>query len=102
MQTIKIPKTDLTPSLLCLGGVPLGSVLDERRSFALLDAFVAQGGTFLDTARVYADWLPGERSTSEKTIGRWLKQRRQRHFALCLSRYLCVVPFGLGADKGEQ
>ena len=78
MQTIKIPKTDLTPSLLCLGGVPLGSVLDERRSFALLDAFVAQGGTFLDTARVYADWLPGERSTSEKTIGRWLKQRRQR------------------------
>ena len=78
MQTIPLPNTDLAPSVLCLGGVPLGSVLDERQSFAVLDAFVAHGGTFLDTAKVYADWLPGERSVSEKTIGRWLRQRKQR------------------------
>jgi aryl-alcohol dehydrogenase-like predicted oxidoreductase len=42
-------------------------------SFALLDAFVEQGGTFLDTAHVYANWAPGPRSISEKTIGAWLK-----------------------------
>ena len=78
MHTIPLPQTDLAPSVLCLGGVPLGSVLDEQQSFAVLDAFVAQGGTFLDTAKVYADWLPGERSISEKTIGRWLQARGQR------------------------
>ena len=78
MQTVTLPNTHLAPSVLCLGGVPLGSMLDERRSFALLDAFVAHGGTFLDTARVYADWLPGERNASEKTIGRWLQRRGQR------------------------
>lgn len=78
MQTIPLPNTDLAPSVLCLGGAPLGSDLDERQSFALLDAFVAHGGTFLDTAKVYADWLPGERSVSEKTIGRWLRRRKQR------------------------
>ena len=78
MHTIPLPQTDLAPSVLCLGGVPLGSVLDEQQSFAVLDAFVGQGGTFLDTAKVYADWLPGERSVSEKTIGRWLQARGQR------------------------
>jgi aryl-alcohol dehydrogenase-like predicted oxidoreductase len=39
---------------------------------------VAHGGTFFDTAKVYADWLPGERSVSEKTLGRWLRQRGHR------------------------
>ena len=78
MKTVSLPKTDLVPSALCLGGVALGSRLDERDSFALLDAFVDYGGNFVDTAKVYADWLPGERSVSEKTIGRWLRRRGYR------------------------
>lgn len=78
MHTIRLNHSDLSPSVLCLGGVPLGSTLDAGASFALLDVFVALGGNFIDTAKVYADWLPGERSVSEKTIGRWLQQRRTR------------------------
>jgi aryl-alcohol dehydrogenase-like predicted oxidoreductase len=78
MKTVSLPKTDLVPSALCLGGVVLGSRLDEQASFALLDAFVDCGGNFVDTAKVYADWLPGERSVSEKTIGRWLRRRGYR------------------------
>ena len=71
-----IPGTGLTVSPICLGGNRLGAVLDRDRSFALLDAFVAAGGTFLDTAHIYADWLPDvESSCSEKTIGRWRKAR---------------------------
>jgi aryl-alcohol dehydrogenase-like predicted oxidoreductase len=61
-----------------MGTNMLGSVNDKQTSFALLDAFVDAGGTFLDTAKVYADWLPGERSISEKTIGAWLRQSGQR------------------------
>jgi aryl-alcohol dehydrogenase-like predicted oxidoreductase len=45
----------------------------------LLDSFIEQGGNFLDTAKIYADWLPGERSISEKTLGAWMHQRGNRH-----------------------
>lgn len=62
---------------LALGANHLGSALDEDASFALLDSHLDQGGTMVDTALVYADWLPDvERSCSERVIGRWLRSRR--------------------------
>lgn len=76
ISRVIIPGTALSVSRLCLGGNRLGGELDRDRSFALLDAFVAAGGNFIDTAHVYADWLPEvERSCSEKTLGRWRKER---------------------------
>jgi aryl-alcohol dehydrogenase-like predicted oxidoreductase len=78
MHYTTIPGTDLQPSVICLGGGPLGSSLDRASSFRLLDAFLDRGGNFLDSAKVYADWVPGERSVSEKTIGRWIQLRRNR------------------------
>ena len=75
-ERIVLPGTALSVSRLCLGGNRLGAALDRDSSFALLDAFVAAGGAFVDTAHVYADWLPDvERSCSEKTIGRWRSAR---------------------------
>jgi hypothetical protein len=39
----------------------------------LLDAFVEHDGNSLDTAQVYADWIPNvPRSVSERTFGQWL------------------------------
>jgi len=73
-----IPDTDLHPYRICFGTVPLGSMLDDSKSFALLDAYVEAGGNFIDTAKIYADWLPNEGSTSEKCIGRWMKLRKNR------------------------
>jgi len=71
-----IENTSLSVSALCLGGNRFGSSLDERESFALLDEFVELGGNFIDTAAVYANWIPGiETSCSERTIGRWLSAR---------------------------
>jgi aryl-alcohol dehydrogenase-like predicted oxidoreductase len=82
-QRIRIPDTDLNVSRLCLGGNRLGGALDQDASFALLDAFVEAGGNFIDTAHVYADWLPGvERSCSEKTIGRWRRSRGEPHVVI--------------------
>jgi aryl-alcohol dehydrogenase-like predicted oxidoreductase len=73
---VTLPGTSLSVSRLCLGGNRLGAQLDHAASFALLDAFADRGGNFIDTAHVYADWLPDvERSCSEKTIGRWLAAR---------------------------
>ena len=79
MHTIQIPFTNLQASTLCLGTGGLGSSLSRDESFDLLDAFVDQGGNFLDSAKVYADWLPIERSSSERTLGRWLKARGNRN-----------------------
>ena len=76
MRYVTIPKTDLRVSAVCMGTVFYGSTISETDSFAQLDRFVEQGGNFLDTARIYADWVPNaERSASEKTVGKWLKER---------------------------
>ena len=69
---------DLNPSPICLGTADLGSAVDKNISFAILDAYVESGGNFLDTAKVYADWLPGERSTSEKLLGEWMHSHHNR------------------------
>ena len=75
-SVVRVPGVDLGLSSLALGANHLGSVLDRDASFGLLDQFVACGGTTIDTALVYADWLPGvERSCSERTIGRWIASR---------------------------
>jgi aryl-alcohol dehydrogenase-like predicted oxidoreductase len=73
VKYVSLPQTDLTVSRVALGSSMIGSRVDRDGSFALLDAFVEAGGTFLDTAHVYANWAPGPRSISEKTIGAWLK-----------------------------
>lgn len=70
--------TPLVPSVICCGTSPFGSTVAASEAFALLDRFLDLGGNFVDTAKVYADWLPGERSVSEKTIGRWMKERGHR------------------------
>lgn len=79
MEKVKISGTDLMSSSLALGGVPFGSSLDEKMSFELMDAYEANGGNMIDTAEVYANWLPGERSISESIIGRWMKSRGNRN-----------------------
>lgn len=78
MRYVRIPRTDLRASVICFGTALLGSAIDAKASFDLLDAYVGQGGNFVDTAKVYADWLGGERSLSEKTIGRWMRERGNR------------------------
>lgn len=60
-----------------LGTAKLG--LEGRESaFEMLDAYVEAGGTEIDTASVYSDWVPGETGRSETIIGEWLKARGNR------------------------
>jgi aryl-alcohol dehydrogenase-like predicted oxidoreductase len=82
----RIPGTELKPFRICLGTVPLGSTVTESDSFQLMDAYLEAGGNFIDTAKVYADWLPNEGSTSEKCIGRWMRARRSRSRIILASK----------------
>ncbi len=78
MRYVNIPHTNLSPSVICLGTADMGGKMSRETAFAVLDAYVAAGGTFLDTAKVYSDWIPGERSRSEKLLGEWLRERGNR------------------------
>jgi aryl-alcohol dehydrogenase-like predicted oxidoreductase len=78
MEPTPLNFSGLHPSRICLGTADLGSTVSQKDSFALLDAYVDLGGNFFDTAKVYADWLPGERSSSEKLLGIWMRQRCNR------------------------
>ena len=78
MNRKPIPNTDLKVSDICLGGAHLGASIDEKTSFGLLDAFYEMGGNLIDTANVYGKWMPGGESLSEKTIGKWIKNKGVR------------------------
>ncbi|NGN69225.1 aldo/keto reductase [Streptomyces sp. A7024] len=64
---------------LCLGGNVFGWTADEEDSFAVLDAYAAAGGNFIDTADAYSAWVPGNSGgESEEVIGKWLTTRGNR------------------------
>src|SRR5689334_18060820 len=64
---------------LCLGGNVFGWSADEEESFAVLDAYAAAGGNFIDTADTYSSWVPGHKGgESESIIGRWTAARGNR------------------------
>jgi aryl-alcohol dehydrogenase-like predicted oxidoreductase len=75
----KISSTDLDVYPLALGGNVFGWTASEKESFAVLDAYSAAGGNFIDTADVYSAWAPGNSGGESETIlGRWLAQRKRR------------------------
>lgn len=86
MRTITLPGTDITSSVISFGSIFFGTKINQADSFALLDTYVDLGGNLIDTARVYADWLPGEKHMSEKTIGHWLHARNHRDKVLIATK----------------
>ncbi len=71
--------TSLDVFALCLGGNVFGWSANEAESFAVLDAYAAAGGNFIDTADVYSTWAPGNvGGESEAIIGRWMAARGNR------------------------
>jgi aryl-alcohol dehydrogenase-like predicted oxidoreductase len=55
-----------------------GWTLDEQRSFAVLDAYFAAGGNFIDTADTYGRHGAEGAGASERIIGRWIASRGNR------------------------
>jgi aryl-alcohol dehydrogenase-like predicted oxidoreductase len=81
---------------LAFGGNVFGWTADEATSFQLLDAFVAAGFNFIDTAGVYSRWAPGHQGgESESIIGRWLKKSGKRHRVVIATK----VGMEMGPDK---
>lgn len=75
MEHLPLPRTELRVSSLCLGTADFGAGLSQNEVEALLDRFAEEGGNFLDTAAVYADWTNAGKGSSERAIGAWLRSR---------------------------
>lgn len=90
----KIGKSNVQVTPLCLGGNVFGWTIDQTRSFEVLDAFVAGGGDFIDTADVYSSWAPGNSGgESETIVGNWMRARG--------NRAQVVIATKLGSKMGE-
>ncbi|HVF95402.1 MAG TPA: aldo/keto reductase [Sphingomonas sp.] len=94
----RLGATDLKIAPLVLGGNVFGWTADRDTSFAVLDAFVAGGGTMIDTADVYSAWVPGHRGgESESVIGEWLRISGKRDKVLIATK-VGMLP-GEGGEK---
>jgi aryl-alcohol dehydrogenase-like predicted oxidoreductase len=79
MENRRLGQSSLQVSPIAFGCNVFGWTVDEKTSFALLDAWVDAGFNFLDTADVYSRWHPGNSGgESETIIGKWLKARGNR------------------------
>ena len=84
---------DITVSPIMLGGNVFGWTIDEAQSFAVLDRFADRGFNFIDTADMYATWVPGNKGgESETIIGNWFKRSGKRDSV--------VIATKLGMDMG--
>ncbi len=92
MKTITINGRPV--SSLILGTDYFGATVSREVSFTLLDRFLDLGGTAVDTARLYASWLPGFADAREKTIGDWMKARGNRSEVFLITK-------GGAVDKGS-
>ncbi|MCB2066788.1 MAG: aldo/keto reductase [Erythrobacter sp.] len=78
LSKVTLNNTDLVVSQFCYGTNMLGTAIDQGASNAILDCFADLGGNFIDTARMYGDWIPDAPSgASERAVGTWLKTRNR-------------------------
>jgi 1-deoxyxylulose-5-phosphate synthase len=91
MQHVRLGRTGLQVSRICLGTMTFGLQIDEDASRAVLDKASALGVTFLDTADAYP--LGGDLTTAGRTeeiLGRWLRGRRADYVVATK----CFAPMG--------
>lgn len=94
----RLGATDLHIAPLALGGNVFGWTADRTAGVAVLDAFVAGGGTLIDTADVYSAWVPGHKGgESESAIGEWLQSSGKRRDVLIATK-VGMLP-GEGGEK---
>ena len=94
MKLRQIGNSQVQVAPLMFGGNVFGWTIDAATSFGILDAFVAHGFNFIDTADVYSRWKPGnEGGESETILGEW--------FARSGNRDKIVLATKVGMDLGD-
>ena len=73
MEYVRLGRSGVKVSRVCLGTMTFGREADEETSIKIMDRFCELGGTFVDTADAYTA------GASEEIVGRWLKKRKSRN-----------------------
>lgn len=92
MEHVRLGKSGLKVSRICMGTMTFGREADEATSFRLMDRYFELGGTFVDTADAYGN------GTSESIVGRWLKDRGAREQTILATKVYATM--GAGANDG--
>jgi len=79
MKHVRLGRTGLKVSRICLGTMTFGLQCDEPTSVAIMDRSAEAGVTFVDTADVYPVGSVDITGRTEEIVGRWLKGRRDRY-----------------------
>jgi len=112
MRLRPLPGLATSCSGIVLGTGGFGTAVPREQAFAMLDAFAAAGGTLLDTAHIYAAWLPGGGGLSERCLGAWLAARgmsgrmqvgtKGGHPHLASMQVSRLRPADIASDLGES
>lgn len=79
METITLGHTGVEVSALCLGAMYFGTRNNKATSYQMLDSYVEAGGSFIDTANIYARWVSGfVGGESENLLREWMQERGNR------------------------
>ena len=101
MEKRQLGQSSLHVYPITFGGNVFGWTADEAMSFKLLDAFVAAGFNFIDTADAYSRWHPGNKGgESETIIGNWLRVRGNRDKVIIASKLgIEIIPGKQGLSR---
>ena len=86
MQRIRLGRSDLEVTPVCLGTMTFGEQVDEPTAHAILDRAVERGVDFIDTAEMYA--VPARAETcgaTETIIGNWFGKRPDMRHKIVLA-----------------
>jgi aryl-alcohol dehydrogenase-like predicted oxidoreductase len=102
MELRRLGQSDLHIAPLMLGGNVFGWTVDEKTSFAILDAFVDAGFNAIDTANTYSRWVAGHKGgESEIIIGNWLKSSGKRGKVVIATKMGEDMGHGRGLKKND-
>ena len=92
LEKHKFGRTDLRVSELCLGASNFARYAAQEESFAILDAFHADGGNFIQTSGICPGVSLGDGflGMPEEVLGRWLKERKVRRDSVVIATRLAL------------
>lgn len=93
MKTNQLGRGGPFVSELALGTMTFGAETAETEAHRQLDVFAGAGGTFIDTADIYAS---GE---SERIVGRWLASRNPEDMIVATKARFMPPPGSSGASR---
>ncbi|PPQ36869.1 aldo/keto reductase [Rhodopila globiformis] len=97
MEPRRLGQSSLEVPSITFGCNVFGWTVDEKTSFALLDAWLDAGFNFLDTADVYSRWHTGNSGgESETIIGKWMKARGNR------DKVIIATKLGIEMGPGKK